>query len=45
MLHNEDEPPFFRFDYRDSSRTAQETSLDSPATLSPDKFDVPEEYR
>jgi len=45
VLHDEDEPPFFRHDYRDSSRTAQEMSLDTESTLSPDKLDVPEEYR
>jgi hypothetical protein len=45
VLHDEDEPPFFRHDYRDSSRTAQEMSINTESTLSPDKLDVPEEYR
>ncbi|KAN0111415.1 phospholipase B [Russula decolorans] len=33
VLHDEDEPPFFHHDYRDSSTTAREMSGDTESTL------------
>ncbi|KAF8499632.1 phospholipase B [Russula emetica] len=42
MLHDEDEPPFFHHNYRDSSRS--EMTQDSELNHSPDIPDVPEEH-
>jgi lysophospholipase len=43
VLHDEDEPPFFHHNYRDSSRS--EMPRDSELNHPPDEPDVPEEPR